>query len=144
MHIGVLCTDNGQYEVALDSYKALLKYTDNEADVYNRIGRIYGQKMNNIDMALAFFQQGINKDPNNTSLLDNMGVAYGIKGMNEEAIQVFERILQLKPNNVKVLNNLTAVYFHLGDTEKHNYYKNLAAQFAAQQAAGAPQGQQVE
>ncbi|NQY66205.1 MAG: glycosyltransferase family 39 protein [Flavobacteriales bacterium] len=127
-HVGELCTSNGQYQVALDSYKALLKFSDNEADIYNRIGRIYGEKMQNIDMALIYFQQGLNKEPNNRGLLDNIGVAYGIKGDNENAIIIFERVLKLRPNDIKVLRNLSAVYFHLGDQEKHLYYLNLVNQ----------------
>jgi len=67
-----------------------------------------------LDAAIATFQQALESDPQNRSLLDATGAAYSLKGDFEQAEQYFLQCLDVDPSFVPARKNLAIDYFSLG------------------------------
>ena len=93
------------FQQAADNYKEILKTNATSADIWLRLGmvqRVLGQS----DAALASFEQAGNSNRNNTSAF--LLQAQLLEGMNrkKEAIDAYNKVINIEPNNALALNNL--------------------------------------
>ncbi len=63
------------------------------------------------------YKQKLQSEPNNTSILLNLGVAYASLNKLNEADEIFTKIIKQDPKNSEALNNLGIIYTQTGKFE---------------------------
>ena len=101
----------------------------NDYKVYNRLGQVWGQRLNNIDMALENLNKAQKLKPNDASILENLGVAYGFKGLYKESAESLEKALILKPKNPQIYVNLAKSYQAMKRLDKSKECAELADKY---------------
>jgi len=79
------------------------------SDGLTQIGVGY-YKMNKMDSAAIYFNQGLVQNPNNSVALSNLGAYYFNKGRYAEAIEIYDKTLTLNPRFVDAMVNLGSCY----------------------------------
>jgi len=86
-----------------------------EVKAFLELGSFYQERMN--PLAISYYQNGIQVDPNNVELHYNLGKMYQDLNNREEAIQEYKTAIQINPKYVPALNNLG--YIYLDDANKY-------------------------
>lgn len=102
------------YANVLASTKSFSKNYKLDAWTNYRIGEAFYQT-NNSTKALEHFNAALKSLPRQLDFLDKKGKALVMLKRNDEAIKVFEEILQLNPSYEKALSNLSFLYLQKGD-----------------------------
>ena len=110
-------------EEAFALVNKLLEQDPNSAQLYNLLGRIYGEKKGNIDAAIPYLNKAIELDPNFVSAYENLGIAYATKGNFTKALELMQKALELDPENRHVMNNIAMLYGNMGDTQKEQEFR---------------------
>ncbi len=79
-----------------------------EVKAYLELGYFYQQQMN--PMAIDYYTNALNVDPNNVEIRYNLAKMYQDLGRTEEAIQEYKVAVGLDPTHVPSLNNLGYMY----------------------------------
>lgn len=66
---------------------------------------------------LSLWEDAYRKSPAKVAVLNNLGAAYGSRGMTKKAVELFDIALGLKPDCPEALNNLGLAYASMGRTE---------------------------
>lgn len=108
----------------------LLEKNPKYAPAYSKIGEVYGKYYNNLNKSIEFMMKAYAISPNDASLLENLGVAYGLKKDFLKSIEFFKKSIEIKPENPQTYLNLAGSYQNIGDKEKANqcYQKALQLQ----------------
>jgi tetratricopeptide (TPR) repeat protein len=88
---------------------AFAEHNDKGADLY---------KKSKYDEALTEFNQALELIPNNTVMMNWIGLCYQGKNDQTKAAEMFEKIIELDPDYADVHNNLGHSYYVLQDYEK--------------------------
>ena len=115
--------EENKADEALALANELLKQTPNSAQLYNLIGRIYGEKKGNTDAAIPYLQKAIELNPEFASAYENLGIAYATKGEFGKAIQYLTKALEIEPDNRHVMNNIAMLYSNMGDKQKEQEFR---------------------
>ncbi len=94
----------------------------------SKLGEVYGKHLNNIDRSIEYLMKAYVISPSDPSLLENLGVAYGIKKDYVKSIEFFNKVLAIKPDNAETYMNLAGSYFNLGNKQKAAECKTKATQ----------------
>lgn len=113
---------------ALEDYLILSSFNPRDADLLDKIGNIYGQKLNDLDNALLFFQKAYEVNPRNVQVLRDLGTVYGMKRDPQKSLEYSLKGLQLKGDDKLLLMNIAISYQNLGEPGKAMEYKNKARQ----------------
>lgn len=70
------------------------------------------------DRALVFLEKARTLEPDNMAVLKSVGICYFQKQQHEEAVEVYEHILELDPNDVLAHYNLGVIFHHFLDDPK--------------------------
>lgn len=95
--------------------RGLLKENPQSAPALSKIGEIYGKYLNNIDSSIVYLTKAYEISPTDASLLENIGVAYGIKKNFAKSIEFFKKAIEVKPDNPQTYMNLAGSYLNIGD-----------------------------
>ena len=114
----------------ISSPEALIQSLDELLDIRPDIGEawyvrgvVYGQLLNNIDMALTNFEKALYMNfPKTDEFYVNMGVAYAKSGNYPNAIQYFLKAMESGSSAPIIYFNLGVIYQKLGDREKADFY----------------------
>lgn len=112
-------------DFAIRVYSGILRNTfdpKKQSLYYYKIGLCYGKMKNDLDNAILNITKASELDPQNVSIFEDLGVAYGFKKDYANAIRVFERALEINPQYSKVYYNLGITYKQLGQDDKANEY----------------------
>ena len=94
------------------------------------VGRLHLQSGNN-EEALKLFEEAIGKEPQNAIAWGGKGVALVNLGKYQEAIDCFDKAIQLDPGYANAHNNLAVIYLTqrppLVELARWHYQKALAA-----------------
>ena len=123
-----------QIDTALNILNRILKKDPNYAPALNRMGEIFGKHLQNIDKSLEYLMKAYSISPSDASLLENIGVAYGIKKDFKKSIEFFTKALALKPDNPQTYMNLAGSYKYMGDKQKAAECYAKAAELQKQKA----------
>lgn len=107
--------ETGQLDSALALMDRRLAKDPKNAAVMSKLGEIYGKYLNNLDKSLEYLLAAYAITPNDASLLENLGVAYGIKGNFIKSIEYFKKAIAVKPDNAQTYTNLAGSYRNIGD-----------------------------
>ena len=84
-------------------------------------------KNNNYTGAADLYTRGIQLNPSEPVLYSNRGTCMKLLGKYKEAINDYNKAIELNPKNTKNLKKLSSVYIMVVDLVKRNYYwKNVA------------------
>ena len=72
----------------------------------------------NFDLARKFLHRGFSIQPQNTSILNNLGTAYKELGKIQESINYYEKVLELNSNHTNANYNLGLIYYQLKQLDK--------------------------
>lgn len=112
-------------DFAIQVYSNLLGRTNDakrQALFYYKIGLCYGKMKNDFDNAIANINKATELDPKNSSLYEDLGVAYGFKQDYQSALRAFEKALEINPNYSKIYYNLGITYKQIGQDDKANEF----------------------
>jgi tetratricopeptide (TPR) repeat protein len=115
-----------QIDSVLNIMNRLLVKQPASAPALSKIGEMYGKYLGNIDKSIEYLMKAYAISPTDASLLENIGVAYGLKKDFEKSIEFFNKALVAKPDNPQVYMNLAGSYLNLGDKQKAEQCKAKA------------------
>lgn len=105
----------------------LLKLSPNYEPAFSKMGELYGKRLNDIDKALECFLKAYSINTKNSTVLENIGVIYGIKKEYQLSIDFFNRAIEITPNNAQLYRNIAMSYNSLGLIDKYNESLKKAA-----------------
>ena len=105
--LGIIETNQHDYEGALEAFKKALKFAPNSVKTYNNIGNAY-VAMKDIDSAEKAFRMGLHLEPANQDGNYNLGVLLMMKGNAVQAIPHFQKV---STQNLAARFNLIRAYF---------------------------------
>jgi tetratricopeptide (TPR) repeat protein len=115
----------GRLDEALREFNTVLALKDDGSvplrDLYREIGVVYF-RMNRMDDAISAWQTGLQKAPNDASLLNNLSIALMQTGRYEEAASLAQTALAADPNLPQALNTMGQVLMLRKDYEKAARY----------------------
>lgn len=89
---------------------------------YDALGVMYGKKKKDLDKSIFYFEKALQLDPKNIGAMQDMGIAYGMKGNLDKALELNQRVLELDANNAKAALNIAITYQGMGNKEKADFY----------------------
>ena len=95
----------GDFENALQHYRALLQKNELNAQAHNNLGLLYQEK-NLLQESARELQRAILIEPRNTGARNNYGVTLLLQGKPDEAAAQFRTVLASEPRHVDALVNL--------------------------------------
>ncbi len=107
---------------ALKDYQTVAAYNPGDDGVLGKIGKIYGQKLNDLDNAILFFQKAYKINPANIEVLRDLGTVYGMKGDPRRSLEYSLKGLELKADDALQLLNAGISYKNIGEGEKGDDY----------------------
>ncbi len=112
-----------QYDQAIGYYDQALKldanYTDafnNRAITYRDAGLFYGQQQGDLPKSIQYLTEAQKALPNDYETVFGLGVAQGMSGNLNQAIDLFKKSTELQPNSAAAWRNLGNAYMNAGDT----------------------------
>lgn len=90
---------------------------------------IYGDRLyqlGHIEEASIEYQKGLELDKSNITLINSLGVCYGLIDMLDKAKDEFKKVLSISPNEIMSIYNLGLVYDLTDETEKALKYLKKA------------------
>ena len=99
----------GKKEEALRIAQEQVNLHPESAELYNVLGRIYGEGFGRIDDAIICLEKSVSLDMTLSSPAENLGIAYALKGRYAEAEASLQRAHALDPENQSIIHNLEIV-----------------------------------
>lgn len=103
-------------------FRKTLELKPSDAGLYHIIGNICGKQLGDTDMAIQCISKAIEYDPNVREFYQDLGTAYNIKNMPDDAIRVSQQCLQKFPNDIASLKMIFLSYIKKGDNQKAQEY----------------------
>jgi tetratricopeptide (TPR) repeat protein len=116
-NLGMLFTDLGDTEKAIELLQRCIKLSPNYANAHVAIGFAY-IRAGNQKRAKEFTLKAIDIDPNNPFALKNLGGIFGKEGDNLRSIYYFQRSLNANPHDLQTIYGLALAYKESKDFEK--------------------------
>ena len=112
--LGIACTNEKDYDGALEAFHHALKLAPNSAKTRTNLGNVYVAQ-GKPDLAEKEFRTALTLDPANRDGNYNLGLVLMAKGAPAEAIPHF---LLVRPLNLQTRFNLVRAYFLAGKTKE--------------------------
>ncbi|XAI96376.1 hypothetical protein [Microcystis phage Mwe-JY31] len=96
--LGQVYSDLGDHKEGVNQLIDALCWDPNNKWALVMMGNIFSKYKNDIETALKYYNQAVKVDPENNIILNNIGAVLVEKGMNEKAIEYFEKAKELDPN----------------------------------------------
>lgn len=109
---------DGKTDSAIAVLDTVLKKNPQNASALSKMGEIYGKILNNIDKSLEYLLKAYAIKPTDASLLENLGIAYGIKKDFDKSIAFFEKAIEADPDKASIYTNLSGTYNIMGNKVK--------------------------
>jgi len=104
-NLGLLLSNQGRIEEAMEHYQKAIQINPNYSDALNSLGIALAAK-GWFDEAIENFRKTIQIDPNDFKALNNLGIALANKGRFDEAMENYYKAIQINPNYAEAQNNL--------------------------------------
>ncbi len=91
--------DQGEYDVAADYLRRLIKMDSSNEAYYEDLGNIYLNGYNDPDSALIYFTKLTEMNPDHPKVYTDMGLAYEKKGDFPSAIKFYRKAIERSPYN---------------------------------------------
>jgi tetratricopeptide (TPR) repeat protein len=115
----------------IDTYRDGLMGMANEASaiqIYFALGAAF-ERTNQVDSAIAAFEQILDHQPDHAATLNYLGYALADRGLKlDYARELISQAVKIQPNNPAFLDSFGWVYYRLGDFEAAVKYLSAAAE----------------
>ena len=105
-NLGMFYQETGNYNLAVQTYEALMKTDSTYRNAPYNIGYIYLVYTKEFIKAADFFSKALAVDPGYFEALFNRGYAYELSGQYEKAAADYHQSLKIKPNYEKAVEGL--------------------------------------
>jgi len=116
---------------ALHDYLVAASINPNDDVVLEKVGRIYGKEMNNLDSALFYFNKAYEKNHKNYDVLTDLGIVLGMRGDLRNSLEYSLQALQINANDPALLYNIGITYQNLGEPENAKGFLEKSANINA-------------
>lgn len=113
-NLGLLYSNQGRWEEALQPYQAALQRAPNQAYIAVELANNY-IALGEIDQAIAVLSSIVERNPRDTTVLFSLGNAHTRNGDFDRAFEYYRRCLDVDPNNVPCLSYLGGLQWSDGD-----------------------------
>jgi tetratricopeptide (TPR) repeat protein len=100
------------------TYEAVLKIEPDNAIALNNLAYLLADGGLELDRALTYAQRAKRQMPNNPDVDDTLGWVYIKKNLSDDAIRIFENLLEQKPNHVTWRYRLATALAQKGDKQR--------------------------
>ena len=107
---GIQKMESGQYRYAKNDFDFILRHYPNHPRALSMMGEL-AIRMNNIAMAMPYFQRAINLYPDTATTYAAFAVFLHKLGKLDEAIENYRKSIELSPSFVETHYNLGLAYF---------------------------------
>jgi len=112
---------------SLKDYLLASSLNPNDDVVLEKIGRIYGKELHQVDSAFRYFKIAYEKNPQNLDAISGLAIVYGMKGDLKNSLQYSLAGLKIKGDDPSLLYNTGITYKNLGENEKGEEFLQRAA-----------------
>ena len=105
MQLAEILKGMNQPEQAMAAYRAIIEFEPRYTDARYALGKMYIAR-GEYDTAAAQFQAALRHKTDDPRLYNALGVAHGLIGANESAIQAFTTGLEIAPKHIALRNNM--------------------------------------
>ena len=106
--MGVAFKNQGEFDMAIETFKKALLIKPNNAQVYYNMGNTY-QDHGKMDEAIEYYNKSISHKPNSTEAYNNMGSALKIQCKFEDLFRLSKKHIYL---NLIILSPYTTLAQH--------------------------------
>ncbi len=106
----------GEAEEVLKELKPLLK-ADDSAALHDLIGQCHESK-GDWQQAIEAYQSALARDPNCSGAMFRLACQADLRGLDDEALELYERCSRLNPAPISAFMNLGVIYEDRGEYEK--------------------------
>ncbi len=89
---------------------------------YYKLGEIYGRYLNDIDKSEKYLNEAYKLNSEDASVLENLGIVYGIKGKFALSLDFFNKALKYAPDDARIYSNIAGTYYKMNQIDKANEY----------------------
>ena len=104
----------GKPREALNDLLLVAKWNQKDDNALDKIGKIYGQELHDLETSIIYFQQAYQANPQNLVVINDLATVYGIKGDFNKSLEYSLRGLEINKNDPFLLNNAGLSYINLG------------------------------
>ncbi len=126
---------DGAYAQAEQIYRQLLEFVPESSDVLNMLG-LTAQQQGLHNEAVSFFYQSLKTASNKLPIYFNLAVSLTALSHFRDALEIYQKILDIKPDIKEVYNNLGWIYENLQDNDNalHCYNKAIELDYSYTEA----------
>jgi protein O-mannosyl-transferase len=118
VELATIYESDSKTDSALLVLDTLLKKNPQSEPALSKMGEIYGKILNNLDKSLEYLLRAYTISPTDASLLENLGIAYGLKKNFEKSLAFFQKAIEADPAKTSVYSNMSGTYNMMGNKEK--------------------------
>ena len=126
--LAIVYESKNQIDSVIKITNILLQKDSVNAAAYSKLGEVYGKYLRNYDKSLEYLTKAYSISPSDASLLENMGIVYGMKDNFEKSVEYFGKAIAVKPDNPQIYMNMAGSYLNMGNIPKANECKAKAAE----------------
>ncbi|MBP7496487.1 MAG: tetratricopeptide repeat protein [Bacteroidales bacterium] len=116
--LSLTLVERGRIDTAIITLNSILAKDSLYYNAYNKLGEVNGRYLNNLNKSIDYLLKGYNIKKDDPSILENLGVAFGIKGDYVKSEFFFLKALDLKPDDKQIMQNLVGTYNNMKEFKK--------------------------
>lgn len=112
LYLGMIAKEDGRFEEAIEHFETSIKYNKSHLSSYHNLADMY-LHMKNYPKAIEYYNIVLSSSPISEEMIDaqnNLGTAYFESGKSDEAIRIFNFVLDRDPGNPIAIRNLNRIY----------------------------------
>lgn len=114
------------YQKALNLDGGYTEALKNIGIAYRDAGKFYGEQQGDLNKALQYLNQAISYQPNDYETLRLLGVANGVGGNPQLALEYFTKAAEANPTSADAWYNLGTAHLSIGNDEQGNAFRQKA------------------
>ena len=117
---------DGKPREALKDLLLVAGWNKKDDNVLDKIGKIYGKDLNDLETSVMYFQQAYQVNPQNLEVIKDMTTIYGIKGDLNKSLEYSLKGLEIDKNDAFLLYSAGVSYSNLGQQALGKQYIDKA------------------
>jgi len=131
MSLAGVYESKNRIDTVINIMNRLLVKDPKNAAALSKLGEMYGKYLKDINKSMEYLLKAFAITPSDVSLLENIGVAYGIQKDYDKSIEFFKKALAVNPEKASLYLNMAGSLAGKGDMKKAAECKAKAAELIA-------------
>lgn len=119
-------TELNRIDTAKIILEDIINNTPSYYKAYYKLGEIYGKYLNDITYSEKYLKEAYKLNPEDPSILENLGIVYGIKGEYSLSLEFFNKALTYSPEDARIFSNIAGTYYKMNQLDKAKEYLSKA------------------